>query len=127
MKNKIQILLVDDESDFLEPISFWLKAKDYSVMLAYNGKEAIKLIKSAHPDIVFLDIKMPKMDGIETLTQIRELNKELPVIMLTACGDEKSLSAMQQLGIDGFFPKKADFAYLANILETTLRRHKKLK
>ena len=127
MKNKIQILLVDDEVDFLDTVSFWLRSKGYSVIHANNGQQALELIKSGHPNIVFLDIKMPVMDGVETLVHIREFNKELPVIMLTAYADEKSLTRTRQLGISGFFPKKADFAHLTNIIETTLRTHKKLR
>ncbi|MFC1624047.1 response regulator [Candidatus Omnitrophota bacterium] len=127
MEKKIQILLVDDEADFLESVSFWLKAKGYLVISASNGKEAIELVKSKHPDIVFLDIKMPQMDGIEALRRIREFDSETPIIMLTAYSDEKRASQTQQLGISGFFPKKADFTQLKNIIETTLRTHKKLR
>ena len=126
MKKKIQILLVDDEPDFLEPISFWLKSKGYSVVLANDGKQALKIVKSKHPDIVFLDIKMPQMDGIETLRRIREIDTGIPVVMLTAYSDEKRVSATRELGISGFFPKKADLAQLTSIIETTLRTHKKL-
>lgn len=127
MQDKIQVLLVDDESDFLEPISFWLKSKGYSVMLANNGQKAIELIKSNHPDIVFLDINMPVMSGIETLTCIRKFNKEIPVIILTAYGDRESTTKANQLGISGFFPKKANLTQFADILEVTLRTHKKLR
>lgn len=127
MENKIQVLLVDDERDFLEPISFWLKSKGYSVMLANDGQQAVELVKSGHPDIVFLDINMPVMDGIETLACIRKFNKGIPVIILTAYGDRKNIEKASQLGISGFFPKKANLAQFADILETTLRTHKKLR
>ncbi|MCK4519879.1 MAG: response regulator [Candidatus Omnitrophica bacterium] len=127
MENKIQVLLVDDERDFLEPISFWLKSKGYSVILANNGRQAIKLVKSDHPDIVFLDINMPVMDGIEALARIRKFNKEIPIILLTAHGDSKVTAVVNQLGISGFFPKKANLTQLTDILETTLRIHKKLR
>lgn len=126
MEDKIQVLLVDDERDFLNTISFWLKSKGYLVMLANNGKQAIELIKSGHPDIVFLDNHMPIMGGLEALTRIREFNKEIPVIMITAYGDEKTMAKVCQLGISGFFPKKAGLEELTNILEAALRTHKKL-
>lgn len=126
MENKIRVLLVDDEKDFLEPISFWLESKGYSVILANNGQQAIELLKSSHPDIIFLDINMPVMDGIEALVRIRKFNKEIPVILLTAHGDSKKTAVVRQLGISGFFPKKANLAQLTDILETTLRTHKKL-
>ena len=127
MEKKIRILLVDDEQDFLEPVSLWLESKGYSVTLAYNGKQTIQIVKSDTPDIVFLDIKMPVMDGIETLARIREFNKEIPVVMVTAYGDEKSITNARQLGISGFFPKKESLEELKNMIKTTLRTHKKLR
>lgn len=127
MKNKIQVLLVDDEKDFLEPISFWLKSKGYAVIIANNGQQAIESVKSNHPDIIFLDISMPVMDGIKALACIRKFNKEVPVVILTAYGDKKSIEKANQLGISGFFPKKANFAQFVNVLETTLKTHKKLQ
>ena len=128
MEKKIQILLVDDERDFLEPITVWLEAKGYDVITANNGEQALKVLESKQPDIVFLDIRMPVLDGIGTLTRIRETNKELPVIMLTAYGEEKTLSQARHLGVSGFFPKRGeDFARLTTIIETTLRTHKNLR
>ena len=126
MRNKIQILLVDDEVDFLDTISFWLKAKGYSVIHANSGQQALKVIKSKHPSIVFLDINMPVMNGIETLVRIREVDRGIPVVMLTAYGDEKTLAKARQLGISGFFPKRGDLPQVVRIIETTLRTHKKL-
>jgi CheY-like chemotaxis protein len=127
MKNNVKILLVDDQTDFLDPISYWLQAKGYQVMLANSGQQAIKLIKSTTPDIIFLDIKMPEMDGIQTLDHIRKFDRQTPIIMLTAYGDEENLAKACQLGISGFFPKKAELVQLANIIETTLRTHKKIR
>jgi len=127
MKKKIRVLLVDDEQDFLEPISLWLESKGYSVTLAYNGKQTIQIVKSDTPDIVFLDIRMPVMDGIEILARIREFNKKIPVVMVTAYCDEKSLARARQLGVSGFFPKRESLEELQNTIETTLRTHKKLR
>ncbi|MFC1631743.1 response regulator [Candidatus Omnitrophota bacterium] len=126
MKGKVSILLVDDEKDFLEPITFFLKSKNYSVAQANNGREALKIIKSDPPDIVFMDLRMPVMDGIQTLTQVREFNRDLPVIMLTAYGDEKTIAAAHDLGISGFFPKKGDVDQLVSMIETTLRLHRRI-
>lgn len=127
MASQIKILLVDDQPDFLEPISFVLKAKGYEILQANNGEEAIKTIKSGQPHIVFLDVKMPIMGGVETLRRIREFDKEIPVVMLTGLPDEESLSEARQLGISGFFPKRGDLEQLGNIIETILRTHKKLR
>lgn len=127
MENKIHVLLVDDEVDFLDTVSFWLKSKGYSVIHANNGQQALAVIKSKHPNIVFLDFNMPVMNGIETLVRIREFDTETPVIMLTAYGSEKMLARARQLGISGFFPKGGDLPQIVRIIETTLRIHKKLR
>lgn len=127
MIKQLKILLCDDQPDFLEPISFVLKAKGYDVIVANNGEEALEKIESENPHIVFLDHKMPHLSGLETLQRIREFDKELPVVMLTGHPDQESLSEARQLGISGFFPKRGDLEQLGNIIETILRTHKKLR
>src|SRR3990167_5905970 len=104
MEKVFNILLVDDEQDFLDPIAFWLEAKNYAVRTAPNGEEAIKLIKEKIPHIVFLDINMPVMNGVDTLKYIRQHYANLPVIMIT--GELERLPIIQELGISGFFPKE---------------------
>jgi len=128
MNNEIRILLVDDDIDFVQPVEFWLKSKGYTVSIAPEGKSAIELIKKKKPSIVFLDLRMPQMDGIETLRNIRKFDKELPVIIVTALyTDEKKFAEAKKLGISGFFPKKDDFAELENMMETALRTHRRMK
>lgn len=124
----IKILLVDDEPDFTQPLEFWLNSKGYTVMTAREGKSALKIIKEKAPDVVFLDLKMPVMDGIETLRNIRKFNKDLPVIIITVeyTNDEKFAEA-NKLGSSGFFPKKGSFEELESIIEVALRTHKTLK
>jgi len=124
MKNNFSILLVDDEQDFLDPISFWLESKNYKVRTAYNGEEAIKLINKELPNIVFLDINMPVMNGIETLKHIRENFGDLPVIMITA--EIERLPAIQDMGISGFFPKQGTLEQLEQLLEPIIRIHAKM-
>lgn len=97
-------------------------------MVAYNGKSAIQLVKENTPDIVFLDLKMPGIDGVETLRRIRKFNKELPVIIVTVeYSNEKKFAEAKKLGSSGFFPKKGDFKGLEKTIEVTLRTHRKLK
>ena len=127
MEGQIHILLVDDEPDYVEPMAFWLRSKRYLVTVAPNGEKAIKIIKEDSPHIVFLDINMPGIDGIETLKRIREFNQELPVIMVTAYPEEEKIAQAQKLNISGFFPKEANFEDFRNTIEVTLRVHKKLR
>ena len=78
MTRPLNILLVDNEAEFCETITYWLETKQHRVKVCYNGPEAIKLIKESEPDIVFLDINMPEMDGLEVLRQIRGFSQNLP-------------------------------------------------
>jgi len=126
MGDKIHVLLIDDELDFLEVISSWLSSKGYETSNARNGKEAISVIKSSRPDIVFVDFRMPIMDGIETLVNIRKFDKEIPVIMLTAHGDKKRLKKAKKLGASGFFHKGDDITKLEIMIESVLRAHKNI-
>ncbi|MGD9015581.1 MAG: response regulator [Candidatus Omnitrophota bacterium] len=126
MNEKIHVLLVDDEPDFVESMSLWLEAKGYSVSVAPNGEKAIQIVKEQAPHIAFLDIKMPGMDGIETLRRIRQINQKLPVIMITAYADEEKLVKSQELNISGFFAKDEDVKVLQDTIELTLRTYKKI-
>ncbi|MFC1658114.1 response regulator [Candidatus Omnitrophota bacterium] len=126
MEDKVKVLLVDDEPDFVESMSLWLESKGYSVAVASSGEQAIRMIKEQPPHIVFLDIKMPGMDGIETLKRIRVFNQKLPVIIITAYADEEKLLKSQQLNVSGFFAKDEDVKVLQNTIELTLKTYKKI-
>ena len=127
MEEKIHILLVDDQTDYVEPMAFWLRSKGYNVSIARNGERAIQIVKENNPHIVFLDIKMPGMNGIETLKHIREFNQKIPVIMFTAYAEEEKFYEAQELNISGFFTKEGEFQELRNIIEITLKTHKRLR
>ncbi len=125
---QISVLLVDDEGDFIEPIAFWLKSRGYAVFTCRNGKDAVERIKSEPPDICFMDINMPVMDGLDALQNIREFNKDLPVIMVTAAfGSDEKITRAKELGISGFFAKNYTFDQLVQMIQVTLRTHKKLQ
>ncbi len=128
MGRTIRVLLVDDEEDFVMPVSYWLQSRGYETATVANGQEALDAIEKQMPDIVFMDINMPVMDGLETLRRIRELYKGLPVIMVTAAyQDEKNFEKANKLGISGFFPKHSSLPELGRIIEASLRAHTKLR
>jgi two-component system response regulator (stage 0 sporulation protein F) len=108
-------------------MSFWFESKGYSVIVASNGLEAIEKIKNQNPDIVFLDLNMPVMDGVETLKKVRAFNKELPIIVVSAYLDTTRVKEAYNYGISGVFYKGADFKEGLALLETALRTHKKLQ
>lgn len=124
---KIQVLVVDDEDDFRHLMAFWLKSKGYSVIAAPDGKSAIRLVKEETPDIIFLDLRMPSMDGADTLKEIRSFNKDIPAILITAYVNDPKTSEALSHGISGVFYKGEDFEELLPLLEAALRTHKKLK
>ena len=116
----IRILLVDDENGFRRPMEFWLKAKGYQVTGVGGGAEALALIERERPTLIYLDMKMPGMNGIETLKKIREKDKTLPVIMITAHGTPQDMKEAEQLGVSGFFKKDDDFTTAAKLIVIAL-------
>ncbi len=122
-----RILLVDDETDFTQPMSFWLKSKGYAVSVASNGEEGIKAIRQETPDIVFMDLNMPVMDGVTTLKKIREFDKELPVIIISAYVEDKRIIEASPYGVSGVFYKGGDFQEGLTLLESALRTHRQLR
>jgi DNA-binding response OmpR family regulator len=128
MEKQIIVLLVDDETDFTEPIAFWLKSRGYAVVTAVNGRDAVDKVKTNPPDIVFMDINMPILDGLEAIREIRDFNKELPIIMVTAAyGSEEKITRAKELGVSGFFAKNYTFDQLVQMIQMTLRTHKNLR
>jgi len=124
---EIKCLLVDDEDDFREVMTFWLKSKGYLVIEAAEGETAVRLTREENPDIIFMDLNMPVMDGIEALKRIREFNKDVPVIVISAYIDDKKAKDTMAYGISGVFYKGKDFREGLSLLEAALRTHKQLK
>ena len=122
-----KIMVVDDEKDFLFTMQYWLKSKGYEVKTANNGLKALDLVKTFNPHLMLLDVKMPGIDGIETLRRIREFNKELPVIIITAFIGEEKVAEASAYKISGLFYKDKDFKEGLGLLESVLRTHKRLK
>src|SRR5690554_2629662 len=86
--SKIKVLWVDDEIDLLKPHVIFLEKKNYDVTTAKSGSEALEVIKTANFDIVFLDENMPGLSGLETLSEIKERQASLPVVMITKSEEE---------------------------------------
>lgn len=84
------IVIADDEPHVLRSLEFILKKQGYRVITATNGEEALERVKTNHPDLVFLDIQMPKMDGNTVLRKLREETEfqDLYIVMITAKGQE---------------------------------------
>ncbi len=119
-----KILLVDDESDILEFLSYNLKKEGYSVYTATNGKEAIETAKKISPQLIILDVMMPDMDGIETCREIRTLPglKNVMVAFLTARNEDYSQIAGFEVGADDYINKPIKPRVLSSRIKALLRR-----
>ncbi len=122
---KMSVLLVDDEESFSGLCKRILEMEGYSVITASSGKDAIESVKKNKPDMVFLDIKMPDMDGIETLRQIRTFNKDIPVAMITAYGTVQSWSDSTELKIYSYIPKGEPGSNTIEKMLKVLKRYEK--
>ena len=100
-----QILLVDDEKGLRDILSKILRKEGYGVITACDGQQAIDKVKNYHPALTFLDLKMPGMDGIETLSKIRKFDDELIIIILTAYGTIESAVKATKLGAYDYITK----------------------
>src|SRR3989338_6451166 len=116
----VKILLIDDETDYSETVGFWLMAHGYHVRSAVSGRDGLESIEKDRPDIVFLDMLMPGMDGIETLRVIRKKYYDLPVIMVTAYATDEKMREAARMGISGVFPKGADLLEAARLISAAL-------
>ena len=124
--NELKILVVDDEARMRKIVKDFLVSKDYVVIEASNGEEALDIMYSDNQiDLVILDIMMPKMDGWETCREIRKISK-VPIIMLTAKGDESDELLGYDLGIDEYITKPFSPKILVARIDAILRRTNKL-
>ena len=120
-----KILIVDDEPDILELIEYHLKKEGYQVFLASNGHEGIHVAKQVHPDLIILDIMMPKMDGIEACRLMRAIPefKNTFMVFLTARSEEYSEIAGFNVGADDYIAKPIKPRALVSRINAILRRN----
>ncbi len=115
------LLIIDDDKGLTQLLSDYLSGQGYSVRSAGNGKLGLRAMYERQPDIILLDVTMPEKDGRETLKRIREISN-LPVIMLTARGDEADILQGFSLGADDYVTKPFSFAQLSARIHAVLGR-----
>lgn len=122
-----KILIVDDEPDIVEFISYNLKSKGYLISTARDGNEAIRKAKEFKPDLILLDVMMPNKDGMETIKELRSLPEfdNTAVIFLTALNDEKFEIEGLKTGADDYISKSIKPELLTTRIASALRRFKK--
>ncbi len=121
---KEKILLVDDEPDILDLISYNLEKEGYNIQTAGNGRDAIAIAKEMLPDLILLDVMMPGMDGMETCVELREIEdlKSTVIAFLTARGEDYSQIAGFEAGADDYISKPIKPRVLISRIQALLRR-----
>ena len=120
MKNKFTILLADDNGEFAQNLSDILELKDYAVLIASDGFQALDIIKETPVDLVLMDIKMPVMNGVETFKKIKQIAPITPVIMLTAFALEELIQESLREGAFACLKKPIDFDELFDTIEKAI-------
>lgn len=121
--DKKRILVVDDEPELVEMIKLRLEANDYDVITAYDGEQALDIVKEK-PDLILLDIIMPKIDGYEVAARLKQSDRtsSIPIIMLTAKGQVEDVEKSYAVGAIDYIVKPFDPRLLLEKIRKSLNR-----
>jgi DNA-binding response OmpR family regulator len=105
--DKKRILVVDDEADLIEMVALRLQANDYEVLTAIDGQEGLDKARQEKPDLIILDLMLPKMDGYKVCRMLKfdEKFKQIPIILFTARAQEADLKLGEEVGADAYLTK----------------------
>lgn len=120
-----KILVCDDDKDIVEAIDIYLTQEGYEVLKAYDGDEAIKVLKSNEVDLLIMDVMMPRLDGIRATLKIRE-NMSLPIIILSAKSEDADKILGLNIGADDYITKPFNLLELVARVKSQLRRYTQL-
>ena len=115
-----KILVIDDEQGIRNLLDTLLSRKGYEVILASNGQKGLELFRRERPDVVVLDLKMPEMNGLTVLQQVRQLNPVQPVVILTGAGTAEAEQQVRALGVTEFVEKEFSMHRLGDSLKRLL-------
>ncbi len=120
--SNVKILVVDDDKNICELIGLYLKKEGFAVEYAYDGEEALARFKSFSPDLLVLDLMLPKLDGISVCREIRA-SSNVPIIMLTAKGETFDKVLGLEMGADDYIVKPFETKELSARVKAVLRRY----
>ena len=127
MADKKEILLVDDDPDFVEAVKVILTKGGYEVRVAYDGKEGVEAVAEKRPDLIVLDVMMPVMNGHEACAKLKgdEQTRDIPIILLTAVADRVATSTythrdMLESEAEDYMPKPVEPAELLDRVKSWL-------
>ena len=118
-----KVLIVDDEQDIVESLKFVLEAEGYECFTAFNGEDGLKSAKEILPDLIILDIMMPKMNGykISRLLKFDTKYKDIPIIMLTARSQEEDKLIGEETGTDEYITKPFELDFVVGKVNEYLK------
>ena len=127
MEKKTCILLVDDEPDLVQMVSFRLTASGYEVITAFDGQQALDQVKKGKPDLIILDLMLPKLDGYKVcrLLKFDERTKSIPVLIFTARAQVEDVTLATECGADAYLTKPFEAKVLLDKLQELLGAGKK--
>lgn len=119
---KIKILLVDDEQEFIQSLAERLQIRNIHSGLAFDGFEALERVQADCPDLMVLDLRMPGMDGMDVLRQIKKTHPQVEVIILTGHGSDLDQEQAMRLGAFAYLRKPAEIDILVDTLKKAAAR-----
>ena len=126
-KKQLKVLLVDDEAEFVESLSERLALRNLKTDIAYDGEQALELVKKEKPDVMVLDLRMPGIDGKEVLRRVKKKHPDMAVVVLTGHGTDKDEKEVLRLGASAYLEKPVDVDHLAGTLHKVWNGLKKSK
>ena len=117
----VKVLIVDDDTNICELLRLYLEKEGYSTVIANDGEEAVEAFKNNSPDIILLDVMLPKLDGWQVCREIRKTS-QVPIIMLTAKGETFDKVFGLELGADDYVTKPFSLKVLMHRIDTLLKR-----
>jgi len=124
LHEKILILVVDEQFTDREALKKILEDKGYRVATASDGAEAIEMVKSRHYDIIFLDVRLPNMNGVETFERVKKIDPQATVIMMTDCAEEDLVKRAVSAGAYTCLYKPFDIEKVITLVETVAKEKK---
>jgi CheY-like chemotaxis protein len=116
-----KVLIIDDEPDMCRGLSDVLEEEGLKPLIAHDGKTGLEKVENEQPDLVILDLRLPGMDGIQVLRKIREINRSLPVIMITGYGSIESAIEATKFGVLDYITKPFDNEKVVSLVRKTLQ------
>jgi two-component system, chemotaxis family, chemotaxis protein CheY len=116
-----KVLVIDDEQGIRDLLDMLLRRKGYDVIVAESGQKGLECFRRERPDVLVLDLKMPEMDGLTVLRQIRSLDPIMPVIILTGAGTPETEQQVRALGVTEYVEKEFSLHLLGDALKRLLK------